>query len=113
MGRDERHAGGKASWGWVTEGENAVISRSGMAVARSMGERARWSRLACVATGNSAARHLIPPPNTQTASSVVWLCSRHTNAGVLQWFDATHRHEPSPALIALPTLPSPLTFAPL
>ena len=61
MGRDERYAGGKASWGWVTEGENAVISRSGMAVARSMGERARWSRLACVATGcyNPSAWHLI------------------------------------------------------
>ena len=38
MGRDERHAGGKASWGWVTEGKNAVISRFGMAVELAMGE---------------------------------------------------------------------------
>ena len=41
MGRDERYAGGKASWGWVTEGKNAVISRFGMAVHKvelAMGE---------------------------------------------------------------------------
>ena len=52
-----------------------------------------------------------PPQYTDSKFSGVALQQAHERS--LQWFDATHRHEPSPALIALPTLPSPLTFAPL
>ena len=84
MGRDERYAGGKASWGWVTEGKNAVISRFGMAVELAMGESGSLVSPGLHSDGvhNNSARHLISccrfpgtamsdysPPNTRTASS--------------------------------------------